>query len=91
MKKNPIKKIKEGTTSLMKGVFNGGKRLIFGEKGRDLEEKITTPSRIVVKNFFRKKGAVVALVCLCVLFIFVFFAPFFIKMIMSMYTIKMSI
>ncbi|MBQ8685886.1 MAG: ABC transporter permease subunit [Clostridia bacterium] len=56
------------------------RRAFTGNKWQDAEGEIESPSKLLRQSFFRKKGAVVALVLLVGLFLFVFIAPLFAPM-----------
>lgn len=57
--------------------FFGGSRLLYRQLG---EERVETPTRLLIKRFLRKKSGVVACVVLVALFLFVFLCPAFFGM-----------
>ncbi len=63
---------------LKRTFFGASKELTQDEKL--FVEKIESPSLMAVKSFFRRKLAVVALICLLLLFLFVFVGPYFFPM-----------
>ncbi len=63
----------------MKRIFNWFKRA-FKSETFSVDKRIESPSKLIRKAFFKRKGAVVALAFLIVLFSFVFLAPLFLKM-----------
>ncbi len=83
-KKNVIQRAWGHTVSAFKRFFRWVKRGVFGSKkelatltAEGTTEKIESPSRLLRQAFFRRKGAVVALIFLALLFLFVFIAPLF--------------
>lgn len=78
-----LKRAKEATVSALKRFWRWIKRLFVRdkelvEKGKEL--RIESPSKLLVRAFFEKKTAVVALVLLAGIFLFVFLAPLFISL-----------
>lgn len=55
-------------------------RAVLGGKWKQTDEEIESPSKLLREKFFRKKGAVVALILLVCLFLFVLIAPVFLPM-----------
>ena len=64
--------------NVFKKLYRWGKRAFFGDKGVD-SVTAQSPSQLIRQAFFRKKGAVIALVTIIALFLFVFIAPAFVK------------
>ena len=64
--------------TVFKKLYRWGKRAFLGDK--ELSASTQSPSALIRKAFFRKKGAVVALVTIIALFLFVFIAPAFVEM-----------
>ena len=87
--KNIIKRAWLRIVSACKRFFRWGKRGVCGGEKELLSlavnttqdtEKIESPSKILKQAFFRKKGAVFALIFLVALFLFVFIAPLFLPL-----------
>ncbi len=81
--KNVILRIYEHTMSALKRIFRWIKRGFFGgaREWKEIgDERIESPTRLLVSAFFRKKSAVVALVVLLSTFAFVFIAPAFVPL-----------
>ncbi len=77
-----LKRIYGGTVSALKRVWRWIKRAFFGgkEEVKTENEEIESPGKLFRRAFFRKKGAVVAMLVFLGLFAFVFIAPFFVSM-----------
>lgn len=65
--------------NVFKKLYRWGKRAFLGDKGVD-SATAKSPSQLIRQAFFRKKGAVIALITIIALFLFVFIAPAFVKM-----------
>lgn len=80
--KNGIKKVYERGVSALKRVWCWIKRGVFGTKKEFTQEseRIESPAKLLREAFFRKKGAVVALILLIGLFLFVFISPSFVSL-----------
>ena len=80
-KKNIIKRAYEYNMSALKRVFRWLKRAFCGSKAElQEEERIESPTRLILNAFFRKKAAVAALLVLVGLFLFVFIAPMLVQL-----------